>query len=196
MRRRFALAVAAIAFQGFCVTTAARAASSIPCDSFIKNADGSWTVLETTYIEGPNVKVREGAVLQPGFLILGADIAAMLDKACPNAPAAPANAPVTAPPGTASGTAAAAQQSRSTLAKYADANGHIEVGQLTCGNLADASGYEADLLLAWYSGRYNGQAKERGVNLAQVRYAIRNVADYCRANPGKNLLQVMELMLK
>ena len=81
------------------------------------------------------------------------------------------------------------------LSQSADANGNFDVRRLTCGHLADASAEEAGLLLAWYGGWYNGQAKRRGINLARVRYAIR-VADYCRANRDKSLMQVMELMLK
>src|SRR5258707_4377264 len=96
MRRRVALAVAAaIALQASCPTTRARAeAGTIPCEAFAKNPDGSWTVLGTTYIEGPDVKVQEGAIFQPGRIIRGYDIAAMIAKACPNAAVEP-------PPGTA-----------------------------------------------------------------------------------------------
>jgi hypothetical protein len=52
------------------------------------------------------------------------------------------------------------------------------------------------LFLAWYSGWYNGLAKKRGINLAQIRYAIRNIVDYCRANRDKSIAKVMELMLR
>jgi hypothetical protein len=188
MRRRFALGVAAIALQAFYLTTGAQAQSGkIPCDAFEKNPDGSWTVLQTTYIEGPNVKVQEGGVVQPGRMILGHDIAAMIAKACPNATVPP-------PPGTAP--AAEQPPPPSQLAKYADANGNLDVRQLACGHLADTSADEAELLLAWYSGWYNASAKKRGVNLPRVRYNIRSVIDYCKANREKRLSDVMELMLK
>jgi hypothetical protein len=191
MRRRVALAItAAIALQVFCPTIRAQAQnSSIPCEAFAKNPDGSWTVLTTTYIEGPNVKVQKDGIAQPGRLILGYDIAAMIAKACPNAVVAP-------PPGAAPSAAAPAQPAPSLLARYADANGNIDVRQLTCGRLDDASAEETQLLLAWYSGWYNGSAKKHGINLARVRYALHNVADYCKANRDKSLMQVMDLMLK
>jgi hypothetical protein len=197
MRRRLTLAVAAaIALQAFAMTTGAQAQSStIPCENFAKNADGTWTVLETTYIEGPAVKVQEGGVVRPGVLIRGYDIATIIDKACPNAGVAP-------PPGTAPAAQQPQQQAQppaqmqSLLARYADANGNIDVRQLTCGHVADTSTEEAGLLLAWYSGWYNGQAKGHGINLPRVRYAIRNVIDYCKANRDKRLSAVMELMLK
>lgn len=193
MRRRLTLALAAaIALQAFAMTTGAQAQSStIPCDAFAKNADGTWTVLETAYIEGPAVRVQEGGIVRPGVLICGYDIAAMIDKACPNAAVAP-------PPGTTPSVQQAQPpaQAQSLLARYADANGNIDVRQLTCGHLADTSAEEAQLLLAWYSGWYNGQAKGHGINLPRVRYTIRNVIDYCKANRDKRLSAVMELMLK
>jgi hypothetical protein len=209
---RRALAVLAIASQTVCWATGAHAqASGIPCEAFAKNADGSWTVLTTTYIEGPNVKVREDAVLQPGFLIRGYDIAAIIAKACPNATVAP---PTSAPASQQQPQQQQQQQqpnsqqpqlqqsqprqqeSRSVLARYADANGNIDVRQLTCGHLDDASADESDLLLAWYSGGYNGAVKGRGINLARLRYNIHKVIDYCRSNRDKRLSDVMELMLK
>lgn len=188
MRRRSALAVVAMALLiSLATMTAAYSAASIPCDSFAKNADGSWTVVHTTYIEGPNVKVQEGAVLQPGFMILGYEIAAMIANACPNATVASpaASAPQGQP-----------KQPQNSLSQYADANGQIDVRQLSCGNLIATSLDEADLLLAWYSGWYNGQAKGHGINMARMRYAIRNVIEYCKANPDKKLTQAMESMLK
>jgi hypothetical protein len=198
MRRRLTLAfAAAIALQAFSMATGAQAQSggSLPCEAFAKNADGTWTVLETTYIEGPAVKVQEGGVVRPGVLIRGYDIAAIIDKACPNAGVAP-------PPGAAPAAQQPQQQAQppiqtqSPLSRYADANGNIDVRQLTCGHIADTSAEEAGLLLAWYSGWYNGQAKGHGINLPRVRYSIRNVIDYCRANRDKRLSAVMELMLK
>jgi HdeA/HdeB family len=189
MRRDFTLVLAAaIAFQFADLTTGVRAAQdSFPCESFQKNDDGSWTVLSTTFIEGPQVKVQEGAVLPPGYKILGYDVAGLIAKACPNAtvgaPAPPASA-TTAP---------------TSLSRYADANGNIDLDRLTCSQLNDASDDEVDILLAWYSGRYSGLAKKRAadtINIARLRYVMRNVADYCRTNRDKKLTQVIELMLK
>jgi hypothetical protein len=188
MRLCVALVVLATAWQTLCAPTGALAqASNFPCDSFAKNADGSWTVLTTTYIEGPDVKVRKDAIFQPGFVILGYDIAAMIAKACPNATVAqPAETPAQQPQ----------KQSPSLFSTYADANGNYDVSQLTCGHLDLASPDEAKLFLAWYSGWYNGVAKGRGINLARVRYNIQSVIDYCKANRDKRLTEVMQLMLK
>jgi hypothetical protein len=185
MRRRLAWAVLAIAWQTLGLAAGAQAQDSggIQCDAFAKNPDGSWTVLEKTYIPGPNVRVEAGSVFRPGGTFLGDDLALRLDKACPKVTVtvetpAPARAP------------------QALLSRFADANGNIDVQQLNCGQLAETSPAEIDLLLAWYSGWYNGVAKKRGINLARVRYAIHNVAEFCKANRDKSLAQVMELMLK
>ena len=205
MRRCVALAIAAALCWQVCGPTASAyaAPTSFPCENFTKKADGSWNVLETTFIEGPAVKVQEGGVVQPGRLVLGYDIAAIIAKACPNATVvlpsdetpnlAPGAAPRIAP---SPNTAASAPSAPPALAKYADANGNIDVRQLTCAHLNAASPDEAQLLLAWYSGWYKGLVKARGINLARLRYNSRSVVDYCRTNSDKRLTDVMELMLK
>jgi hypothetical protein len=205
MRHRVASAIAAaIALHVCCPMTAAQAAASnFPCEAFAKNPDGSWTVLTTTYLEGPNVKVQQDAIFAPGHVVLGYDIAELIAKACPNAvvapppgaePAAVPGAAPTTTPGTAS--SAGAPRPQSFLARYADANGNLDVRQLTCGHLDDTSAEEAELFLSWYSGWYAGVAKNRGINLARIRYAIHNVVAYCRGDRNKKLTDVMEQMLK
>jgi HdeA/HdeB family len=207
MRRRVALSIAAaIALQACCLSAQA-ATGNFPCESFAKNPDGSWTVLQTTYIEGPNVKVQQDAVFALGRIVLGYDIADIIAKACPNAvvaqppgaePAAAQGAAPSTGVSTALGTApsAAAPQPQSFLARYADANGNLDVRQLTCGHLDDTSAEEAELFLSWYSGWYSGVAKNRSINLARIRYAIRNVVAYCKGDRNKRLTDVMEQMLK
>jgi HdeA/HdeB family len=199
MWRCFALAfAAAIASQAPIVITHAQAQkSTIPCDAFQKNADGSWTVLQTTFIEGPQVRVQEGAILPPGDVILGYDVTDIIAKACPNATV---GSPATVAPATTSPAPTQPPQAPQVpLSRYADANGNIGIERLTCGQLNDASAEDADLLLAWYGGLYDGLAKRRTVNtinMARLRYLIRGVVDYCKANRDKSLTQVMELMLK
>jgi hypothetical protein len=188
--RRFAFVLAA-ALQIVCQTQAAHALNDkLPCENFAKNADGSWTVLRTTFIEGPDVKVQEDAVVSSGRNVRGYDIADLIAKACPNAQISP-------PPDAAGAASAMPQVSaQSILGKYADANGNLDVRQLTCGHLDDTSAEEAQLLLSWYSGWYFGSEKKRGVNLPRVRYNLRTVMDYCRTNRDKRLSDVMDLMLK
>jgi hypothetical protein len=220
MRRGLALAIAAaIASLGPGLTPRASAIDygKFPCDNFQKNEDGSWLVLKNTFMEGPRVYLQEDNIITPGRrLVNGQDLAETVAKACPNAPVgqsaaamptitAPAGAaPVlpapagSAPVATARAVAAPvpARPPLASLSRYADANGSIEVEHLTCGQLDDASTEESDLLLAWYSGWYKGPAKRRTINMARLRYEIRGVVDYCKANRDKSLVKVMDQMLK
>jgi len=196
MWRHCALAALAIALQNLGTGAGARADEKIPCDAFVKLGDGSWQAVTKTFIPGPDFNVREGSLWRPGATVMGVDVASTLDKECPNAPVAqPAGAAVPAVPGQAQ-QPQISQAPQVSLSRFADANGNIDVSRLTCAHLADASPQETDMLLAWYSGWYNGLAKGRGVNLARVRYAMHSVTDYCKANPDKRLSQVMDLMLK
>jgi hypothetical protein len=121
-------------------------------------------------------------MFRPGVEVDGVDVAATLDKACPN--------PAT--------TAAQTQQPRSLLSQFADANGTIDIAGLSCASLADVSESETGLLLAWYSGAANrAPAKRRTVNLARLRTTIQDVVLYCRDHRERNLVKVMdELMPK
>jgi HdeA/HdeB family len=182
MAHRLVLAVIIIALNAVCLSAVSRAQdNSIPCDAFVKNPDGSWSAMRNAAIQGTGLTIRAGSVLRPGASIRGLDLATMLNRACPEQPEP---APV------------ATSDPWAALGRYADANGNIEVERLTCAQLADASSADADLLLAWYSGWYNGLAKRHSVNPARVGYAIRNVADFCKGNRDKRLAEVMALMLK
>jgi hypothetical protein len=193
MWRRSAFLVTAIAVQLFCLVAAARS-DDIDCDSFVRNDDGSWTVVKKAYVSGPNVRVEEGATFEPGGTFLGDDLAKRLDRACPHAAAPPPQPAAVAP---AQGARTETRiDSRSALARLADANGNIDVQHVTCGQLADATPAESELLLAYFSGWYGGLAKRRGINLARVRYAIRTVGDFCKINRDKSLVQTMDMMLK
>jgi hypothetical protein len=128
--------------------------------------------------------VRVGGVFRPGEKFNGYDLATKLDEACGNVAAPPPTGP------------AQPQQGQVPLSKIVDANGNIDIQRLNCGHLADASGEEAELFLAWYSGSHNRSAKKRAINMTSLRYAIRNIGDYCRANRDKDLIKVMDLMLK
>ncbi|MFZ3357301.1 MAG: HdeA/HdeB family chaperone [Xanthobacteraceae bacterium] len=202
MRRRFALAALGIALQITGFGTIAHAQDKLPCEAFARLGDGSWQALTTILIPDRQFKVQEGSLWRPGATVMGMDLATTLDKQCPNAPVGlPQGAGVPAAPA-ASGIPAASippqqpQPPRTLLERYSDANGNIDARQLTCGELDDTSADESALLLAWYSGWYSGAAKKREANLPRVRYAIRNVLDYCRTNREKNLSDVIQLMLK
>ena len=211
MARCLALAALAVAVLSAAAATNARAAEKFPCEAFVRLGDGTWQALTTTLIPDRNFRVQEGSLWRPGAAVMGMDVAATLEKECPNAavvspegvvttpngvPLSPAQPGAALPPLGTAQTPQAPQAPIVPLARFADANGSIDVRRLTCGQLDDASPVDADTLLSWYSGWYSGAAKGRGVNLARVRYAVRSVIDYCKSNREKNLAQVMELMLK
>jgi hypothetical protein len=196
MRRYVALGAAAIAILLLVPVVDAHVQDEeIPCDSFVRNADGSWKATRATFLNGPNFSVRAGGVFRRGDTYKGYDLAAKLDEVCGNAPppsppagATPAAAP---PPG-----APPAQQPRVALAQFADANGNLDFGRLSCAHIEDASVGDVELLLAWYAGADSGPAKRRMINMPRLRSAARNTAAYCKANRDVALAKVMQLYLK
>jgi hypothetical protein len=132
--RRLALAVAMVAWQAACLIPGAQAQDDVvQCDAFYRNSDGSWTATQSVFLPGTKMVSRVGGVFRPGVLVDGHDVAAALDKACPN--------PTTSPPA-----AAQTRPPRASLSKFADANGTIDVTRLTCADLADTSDEEADFV--------------------------------------------------
>jgi HdeA/HdeB family len=185
MPRCFALTVVTIVFsQAACLMTGAQAQDDgIKCDAFYKNSDGSWTAMQPVFLPGTKMVSRVGGVFRPGVSIDGYDVAAALDKACPN--------PATSPPAV-----VLPQQPYVSLSNAADANGAIDVTRLTCGNLADTSDEEASLLLAWYGYAPGGVTNGRIFNMARLRSAIHTVVDYCKTHRDQNLVKAMERTLR
>jgi hypothetical protein len=180
MPRYSALISAAIAYLLVAPTGALAQGERPLCDAFYKNPDGSWTATQSVFLPGTTRVSRVGGVFRPGVQVDGIDVAAALDKACPN--------PAT--------TAAQTQQPRSSLSQFADANGTIDIAGLTCASVADASESEGALLLAWYSGATNrAPAKKRAFNLARLRTTIQDVVTYCREHREQNLVRVMDELI-
>jgi len=204
MRRLSVLVIAAFVLQALGLAVTAHAQESeIDCNAFVKNVDGSWTVIaDKAYIPVQKIRVNKGVTFTPDQLFLGEDMVARLNKACPNVQAQPVDADTGAAPAggvaVAPGSSQAMQAARVQLSQYADPNGEVDVRRLTCAHVDAASPEEADVLLSWYSGWYAAAAKRRGANISftRVRDAVRSVRDYCRTNGEKNLGQVIELMLK
>jgi HdeA/HdeB family protein len=166
----------------------------IDCDSFIKNPDGSWTVIKKVFIPVQNVRVVEGTIFRPGGTFLGDDMTVRLAKACPNKQVTMPEEP--GQPEQSSAQPQAPPVHYVPLSNYADANGNIDIQRLTCAHLAAASPIDVEMLVTWYSGWYAGAAKRRGINLARVQYATRNVADYCKANQNRRLADALKILLK
>ena len=161
---------------------------NMPCESFVKNDDGSWSALRSVPIHGvgESFTVREGSVLRPGAAIRGVDLASILDERCPETPEPPPGPAALQPPA----------RPRVTLGSLVNPSGVLDAQRLSCAELADTSPDEAQLFLAWYSGWYAGTAKKRGLNPARTQNAIQGVMDYCKSNRDKKIVQVMELMLR
>jgi HdeA/HdeB family len=188
----FKIAIVAMALIAIGLSVPQAQSQDLPCDSFMKNRDGSWSALRDAQIPGAGDRlvIRAGSVLRPGAAIKGLDLATMLDRQCP---AEPEGGPERAP---GPGSGLAPVPAPVALGRYADANGNIDVEKLTCAQLTNASPAESELLLAWYDGWFSGVAKRRGLNLVRVKYAILNVRDYCKGNGDRKLARVLELMLK
>ena len=154
---------------------------AISCDAFYKNPDGSWTATQSVFIHGTDLMSRVGGVFRPGVPVRGYDVAAALDKACPH--------PATAPPPPQS----QFQPTGTSLLKYADANGTIDLTMLTCGQVADAPEREIDLLLAWYSGPLLGVPNKRPMfNLPTLRMMISNAVGFCKSHREQGFLTAID----
>ncbi|WP_425905680.1 HdeA/HdeB family chaperone [Nitrobacter sp. TKz-YC02] len=82
------------------------------------------------------------------------------------------------------------------LNTYADQDGHLDVQKLTCAQLAGTFQEDADYLAAWYSGWYNGLAKKHMVNVTRAKALQHEVIVYCKANPGKKVIEAIDVVFK
>lgn len=59
--------------------------STVPCDAFQHNPDGSWSPLHRVTITGPNgqVTMGPGVAFRPGVAFMGIDMATVLNRQCP-----------------------------------------------------------------------------------------------------------------
>ena len=107
MRCQSALLVVALVMLAFIFTASVHAQESeIDCKSFVKNADGSWTVIEKVYIPVQKIRVNEGVTFTSDQLFLGEDMVARLNKACPNVQPQPADSNSGAAAGASAGSGA------------------------------------------------------------------------------------------
>jgi hypothetical protein len=82
------------------------------------------------------------------------------------------------------------------LSAYADANGFIDVQALTCAQLANTYQEDANALMAWYSGWYNGLAHKHYADFKKGRIVEHQVIEYCKAHPDERIIHAIGLMLK
>ena len=69
---------------------------------------------------------------------------------------------------------------RSISSAYVDANGFIDVQALTCAQLANTYQEDANVLMAWYSGWYNGLGHKHYMDYKKGRELEHLVIEYCK----------------
>ena len=87
-------------------------------------------------------------------------------------------------------------QTATTLSSYADAGGWIDVQAMTCAQLAGTYQEDADMLMTWYSGWYNGLAKKHAINVKRGKELEHEVIVYCKANQDKKVIQAIAVVFK
>ena len=83
-----------------------------------------------------------------------------------------------------------------SLSEYVDKNGFINVQALTCAQLANTFQEDADMLMTWYSGWYNGLAKKHYFHLDRGAALEHEVIVYCKANPKKKVIEAIAVVFK
>jgi hypothetical protein len=87
-------------------------------------------------------------------------------------------------------------RAQTDLKAYADANGYLDVQKLTCAQLAGTWQEDADKLMVWYSGWYNGLAKKHFFNISRGVRLEHEVIVHCKANPGIRVIDAIAIILK
>jgi HdeA/HdeB family len=87
-------------------------------------------------------------------------------------------------------------QAQTDLKTYADANGYLDVQRLTCAQLAGTWQEDADKLMVWYSGWYNGLAKKHHFNISRGERLEHEVIVHCKAHPKIRVIDAIAVVLK
>jgi HdeA/HdeB family len=87
-------------------------------------------------------------------------------------------------------------QAQTDLKTYADASGYLDVQKLTCAQLAGTWQEDADKLMVWYSGWYNGLAKKHHFHISRGERLEHEVIMHCKAHPKIRVIEAIALVLK
>jgi len=87
-------------------------------------------------------------------------------------------------------------KAQTDLTAYTDANGYLNVQALTCAQLANTWQQDADMLMAWYSGWYNGLAKKHYYHPSRATRLEHEVILHCKANQGIRVIDAIAVILK
>ena len=87
-------------------------------------------------------------------------------------------------------------RAQTDLSAYTDANGYLDVQKLTCAQLAGTWQEDADKLMVWYSGWYNGLAKKHFFHPSRGVRLEHEVIVHCKANPQIRVIDAIAVVLK
>jgi hypothetical protein len=87
-------------------------------------------------------------------------------------------------------------RAQTDLSAYTDANGYLDVQKLSCAQLAGTWQEDADKLMVWYSGWYNGLAKKHFFHPSRGVRLEHEVIVHCKANPGIRVIDAIAIVLK
>ena len=82
------------------------------------------------------------------------------------------------------------------LTTYVDSNGFLDVQALTCAQLANTYQEDADALMSWYSGWYNGLAHKHYLDYKNGRLAEHEVIEYCKTHRGERIIHAVAVVFK
>jgi HdeA/HdeB family protein len=87
-------------------------------------------------------------------------------------------------------------KAQTDLTAYVDANGFLDVQALNCAQLAGTWQQDADALMTWYSGWYNGLAKKHFFHISRAKQLEHETILYCKANQGIRIIDAMAVIFK
>ena len=82
------------------------------------------------------------------------------------------------------------------LDKLADKDGYIDVQKVTCAQLAGTYQEDADALVYWYSGWYNGLAKKHMYHITRAKPGQHALIVYCKAHQDKTVIEALDVLFK
>lgn len=82
------------------------------------------------------------------------------------------------------------------LKNYANEKGFLDVQKLTCAQLAGTFQEDADMLMTWYSGWYNGLAKKHLFHPERAKRLEHEIIVHCKANPGIRIIDAIAVVFK
>ncbi|SDR64283.1 HdeA/HdeB family protein [Rhizobiales bacterium GAS113] len=90
----------------------------------------------------------------------------------------------------------AVAQTAVPLSAYVDANGFLDVQELTCAQLAGTYQEDANALSSWYSGWYNGLARKHYLDYRRGKEIEHEVIVYCKEHLDRKIIEAIAVVFK